>query len=261
MQKISLKKINLNKASVVFTWDDNLSRQISHIASLFNKNEFRCTFYIVPGEKDFQNNYFLGYSELAKNDYEMGSHSYTHRYMTQLSMKGAEKEFQDAANAIYKYFKQYPISFAFPHHDCNEALVAQAKKHYLETRNTLNNSKRFSIKTQSSLEDLSKALTDAVEGKYNIIFSGHSIITEEEFLSKEQGEGYEPIRISVLEDFLKLIKNYNANIEVITFAQASLKEYIREHELFNGKESCFDDNSLLLLNSFGIDTERLITLL
>ncbi|MCG3168385.1 MAG: hypothetical protein POELPBGB_04190 [Bacteroidia bacterium] len=257
---VNLNKININKLSVVFTWDDNESRQISLIAPLFRRYNIKCTFYVVPGENGFREG-VEGYSQIANDGFEIGSHSFSHPDMTTLNNDEANIEFIQSSEEIFKSINFYPLSFAFPHHYSNETLIQAAKRYYLETRNTLNNSVRISIKTLSEKEALLIRLEEEIAKGHNVIFSGHSIITEEEFNNGGKGEGYEPSRLSLVESLLEKIILYNKNIEVITFCQAAIKEYIKLNNLYENDICVFDDNSLNYLQKLNIDRHRLIQLL
>ena len=81
---LHFSKINPNKLSVSFTWDDNFTRHIEFIAPKFEKYNLRCTFYINPGEPDFPARLYEGYAKLAKDNFELGSHGYTHHHFTKL---------------------------------------------------------------------------------------------------------------------------------------------------------------------------------
>ena len=224
--KIPLVKAPSEKISISFTWDDNSERHITMISPLFLENGFRCTFYVVPGDREFDSFYSSSYAELATFGFEIGSHSFTHQYMTSLTKQQSTDEFIEAIKKICDCVAQYPITFAFPNHDYNEDLIEQARNYHLETRNTLANSIRFSLKTNTSLKDIINAIDEAIMNNVSLIFSGHSIITEEEILKGQSGEGYQPIRITLLSDVLLYLKKVASKVDVLTFLQSSLKTLI-----------------------------------
>lgn len=147
--------------------------------------------------------------------------------MTTLSREDAWVEFEEAVKAIKKFSNQYPINFAFPNHDYNTDLLDQARTFHLETRNTLYHSLRYSIKTRTEVVELIQAVNDATANGINLVFSGHSTVTESEINNGEKGEGYEPIRIEVLKSFLSKLKQFHKKVEIVTFRQASIREFIR----------------------------------
>ena len=255
--RIHLQKIDLKKISISFTWDDNSYRHASLIAPLFEKYRLKCTFYVVPGEKEFKKKYAADYSKLAKNYFEIGSHGYTHKDMLEISDNEIELEFINAIKKIQRNIHRYPITFAFPHHSDSYPLIATARLYHLETRNSLNNSKRYSLKTHTTVKEMVDAVNQAIMDKYNLIFSGHSLILEEEYLNKRNGEGYEPLRFKVLKEFLSNLERYSTNVDIITFAQASIKEFIKRNLIIANQEYKLDEDSLNQLNKVGVKFKTL----
>jgi peptidoglycan/xylan/chitin deacetylase (PgdA/CDA1 family) len=259
--KIPIDKVQNGKISVSFTWDDNSSRHKSIIAPLFLENAFRCTFYIVPGDEKFDSLYASEYYELQNCGFEVGSHSYSHKYMTLLSQQNVEFEFRKSAEKILECVNRYPLTFAFPNHDYNGTLIENARMHHIETRNTLSNSIRFSIKTDTALETLTQAVEDAIFNKTNLVFSAHSIITEEEYLNKESGEGYQPLRSSILSELLQYLKKIITKVDVITFSQSALREWIKSTAILKNKEFIINPQKLKYLEKFYVTQDNIIDLL
>jgi peptidoglycan/xylan/chitin deacetylase (PgdA/CDA1 family) len=255
------QKVHIGKLSVVFTWDDNLSRQIDIIAPLFIEHNWRCTFYVNPGEDVFKHRYYKGYKALAEKGFEVASHGYSHKWMAEISNQEREFEFSESIKEISKHIHHHPITFAFPAHNSNDNVVAEAKQYHLETRNTLANSRYFRIQSATDIAELTNNLEVAITHGNNYVFSGHSIITETEYLNNEKGEGWQPIRVTLLSTLLNYIENSGEKIEVITFAQASLKEFIRKHNLFKEGKYEFNDEALTELEKVGVNAKTLNTLL
>jgi len=250
-----------NKIIVTFTWDDNSSRHYSLLAPIFWENNFRCTFYVVPGAQEFDSNYYNEYYKLAKQGFEIGSHSFSHYYMTSLSEEQKEKELSDAAQKIYQQFNIYPLTFAFPNHDYNNLLVEQARVFHLETRNTLANSKRFSIKTKTSFQSIKDAIEEAYENDITLVFSGHSLITEQEYLNGLPGEGYEPMQVPLLKQLVAYLRTIDYKIDVITFARAALRQWIKNEGTYNGGEWNVTKDKIGRLARFNITNENIATLI
>lgn len=259
--KIPLEKVPLEKMSISFTWDDNSVRHISIIAPLFIESGFRSTFYVVPGDPKFDSLYALGYVELQKKGFEIGSHSYTHKYMTSLSKEHVEYELTKSAQKLHQIMNFYPLTFAFPNHDYNDELINQARDYHLETRNTLANAVRFSIKTNTSLEDLIVSINESIYSKNNLVFSGHSIITDEEYLNKGKGEGYQPTRTSVLSGLIYYLKSVASKADVITFSKSALREWVKRTADFQNNEWVISSGDLQGLKKFHITQENIMSLL
>jgi peptidoglycan/xylan/chitin deacetylase (PgdA/CDA1 family) len=250
-----------DKISISFTWDDNSARHYSLLAPIFYDNGLRCTFYVVPGEQKYDSEYRNKYNELSAKGFEIGSHSFSHQYMTSLSPQEAEAEFDLSVQKIHEQFGVYPLTFAFPNHDYNDTLLKQARKFHLETRNTLPNARRFSIKTHTIFKDLKEAIDEAYSNKINLVFSGHSLITDEEYLEKRQGEGYEPMRISLLAELLTQLKTIESNVDVITFAQSALREWVKKTGRYQDGQWVVSQEQLFHLERFFIYPENIASML
>lgn len=234
MEQYTLRfnKLNPNKISVCFTWDDNFSRHIKYIAPAFLERGMSCTFYINPGEENFEQKHLPGYMALSRQGFEIGSHGYLHENLCTLPYASSVDTVKNAISSIQKYFHIYPATFAFPYHDFNEDILSMVKSHHLETRNTLAHSKRFGIKTDSPLEAMLSAVKESIDEKRSLVFSGHSVIlnpAEAADDALESETGHNPILLDRLNCLLDFIQTKNDYIDVLTFEQAALKEYINNH--------------------------------
>lgn len=227
--KINSDLLRPDCSSIVFTWDDNLLTHFTHIGSLFRENALKCTYFINPGDINFQPNYSNAYRELHAQGFEIGSHGHSHKYMSHLSDSSADLEFLESISGIKALTNQYPLSFAFPYHDYTPALVAKARFLHLETRNTLTNSYVFHIRNTTSLPQLIDAVKYTAKKKFNLVFSGHGIITEEDILNNLPGEGYQPLKLVILSDFLLYLKSITQTIDVLSFSQAAVREFIKSN--------------------------------
>lgn len=153
--------INPQKKSIIFTWDDNFERHIKYIAPVFKRYHKKCTFYINPGETNFKDLLQSGYSALAYEGFEIGSHGYTHHHYSKLSLTDQIYQLKKSKEEITNVLRIIPVTFAFPHHDFTSDMLREAKKVYFETRNTLNNTPRFSLKSHTSLSSVQKAIDNA----------------------------------------------------------------------------------------------------
>lgn len=252
--KFQFCNIHPNKLSFSFTWDDNFESHIKYIAPVFDRHQTRCTFYINPGELGFDTSLQEGYSSLASQGFEIGSHGYTHHHFSNLTKHEFLQQLLQSKEAISQLTGSAPITFAFPHHDFTTEMIAIAKKIYFETRNTLVNTPRFSLKSYTRLSDIQKTVNNAISVRQSIVFSGHSIRLEPE---DNIANGYEPISLELLNDAISFILKYQDIAEICTFSQASLKEYICAH--CKHTQECFyiSNNQLTYLNTFGLTPERI----
>lgn len=258
---IPVSKINPGKTTISFTWDDNSSRHYTIIGTLFKEYGLTCTFYVVPGTKDFESQHSANYADLHACGFEIGSHSYSHKYMTKLSESEAREEFINSINLIKEYTGEYPLTFAFPNHDYNDRLLKMAHIHHLETRNTLFNSVRKSIKKDSATSELINSVKAKILMQQNLVFSGHSIITDEEYQKGDSGEGYEPIRLSVLKELLSYLNEEKSQVEVINFSTAALRSYIISHGQIKEEKYILEAHHFEKLRTFNLTKDSILKML
>lgn len=257
---IPFKQLHIKKISVCFTWDDNFVRHAECIAPLFEQYGKRCSFYINVGDEDFSQKMASGYCALNKKGFEIGSHGYNHKHMDRIPKDEFIKQMQLSLAYMLKAWKHRPTTFAFPHHDYNEEMLILAKAFFLETRNTLVNAKRISLKSNTTLTDIICNIDSIINDNLNIIFSGHSTkIPQDE--KSDYTDGYEPISISVIDDILKYLISLNHKTEVITFEQAALKEYIKEHCNYTNSQCEITSQTLTKFLDFGLDINKISSLI
>lgn len=257
MKVFPFKKTSTDKNIAVFTWDDNSATHYSLIAPLFDKYDLKCTFYINPGEINFRKLYLDGYRELVTKGYEIGSHGFTHHHFSSLPYEAFEQQLIKAKNEIQSKFDITPTTFAFPHHDFNEKMLQTARKYYFETRNTLFNSKRFSLKTASNIFNIKEAIDSAIIDQHTLVFSGHGLLDTNTL--RVLGE-YEPLPTEMLMKILSLLTDYR-NVQILTFEQAALLTFLCQHCEICNNQAFITDNQLDFLRGFGIGAERISKLL
>lgn len=248
------KKINPNKISFSFTWDDNFESHCSIIAPLFESYHKLCTFFVNPGEPDYQEYLGQKYAHLAKIGFEIGSHGYTHHHFSSLSQKVFCYQLEKSQKAIWDTTGVIPIVFAFPHHDFTTPMLKCAKEVYFETRNTLHNTSRFSFKTNTSHEKVESVIKNAINNKQSYVFSGHSVILDSNI---QKDDGYEPLKFNLLKDTLNVISTFSEVSEICTLGQAALKEYICCNCNYSNTSFYISRTQLIYLEHFGLTSERI----
>lgn len=199
---------------IIFTWDDNFHRHYSRVAPLFEKKGIRCTFYVNPGWRSFEDKYLKGYKHLSDIGFEIGSHGLFHKDLTKLSFTEYEWQLKQSKILLESYLKKPVYTFAFPHHKFSAEMLEIAKKHYIETRNTIPNSIRYSLKTELDINNALETSSEILNDNKILVFSGHNIvINKNELIAKKSTIGYEPILLSDLEILLeKLVDAYGTEI-------------------------------------------------
>lgn len=255
--KFKFEKINISKKTVVFTWDDNLKRHTTHILPIFRSHNIRCSFYINPGEKNFADNFLQGYKEAYDLGFEIGSHGYVHIPYISLEKEKFKEQLILSREFIYKYFGIFPYTFAFPNHAFDNSMLELSKKYFLETRNTLKNEVFIALKTKSKIEDIMAYINTSKQSD-NIIFAGHSVyLNSDELKNPDQAlTGYKPFKY----EYLKILLEYlvlNKNIQILTFIQAVIKQFIIDNCSIDDGTFEINDNQLFYLETFGINKTEL----
>lgn len=211
---------------IIFTWDDNFYRHYSHIAPLFEKNGIRCTFYVNPGWRSFEDKYLKGYKYISDIGFEIGSHGLFHKDLTKLSSAEYEWQLKQSKVLLENYLKKPVYTFAFPHHKFSAEMLEIAKEYYIETRNTIPNSIRYSLKTELDINNVLETSSKILNDNKNIVFSGHNIaISKKELNAKKLTIGYEPILLSDLEILLeKLVDAYGTGAFTTVANISNVKE-------------------------------------
>ncbi len=206
------------KINICFTWDDNFHRHTKFIAPLFEKYGYLCTFYPIPGEEYFERDFAGEYRSLAAKGFELGSHGFSHVNFLKLSEEERRKNMEKSVSAMERYFGIRPETFAFPYHLYDGRSLEIAHEYFIETRNTLCNSRRFDIKTQHTTADFIKAVDEAVRDGKNLVFAGHAAVDEPDTFPEDPV--YEPVKIKVLEEVLCTLARYSEKADVVTLKQA-----------------------------------------
>lgn len=253
-KEIYFSKLNPEKVSFSFTWDDNFYRHIQFIAPAFEQYNLKCTFYVNPGEPNFVARLAPLYARLSLKKFEIGSHGYTHHHFSKLTEEIYMDQLIESRKAIELLIKKPPVTFAFPHHDYTNNMLHTAYDVYFETRNTLKNGQRFSLKRNTSLIDVTNMLENTVSAKKDLVFSGHSVSLTND---KDYSDGYEPLPLECLHSILKQILLYVEYADICTFEQAALKEYIKNNCSYTSEKFILTYEQCLHLEKRGLALERI----
>lgn len=207
-----------DKINICFTWDDNFHRHTRLIAPLFEKYGYLCTFYPISGEENFERDFADEYMSLTKKGFEIGSHGFTHVNFLKLSEEEQRENMEKSVSATERYLSLKPQTFAFPYHLYDDRSLEIAREYFIETRNTLFNSRRFDIKTDCVAADFIKAVDEAIRDGKNLVFAGHAAVDEPD--SFPEDPVYEPVKIKVLDEALYALARYSEKADVVTLKRA-----------------------------------------
>jgi len=118
-----------SQPSVCITFDDGCETDLIAAAPLLREFGFHATFYVTAGFLDTP-----GYlstqqlHELNSQDFEIGCHSMTHPYLSDLSDSELEREIGDAKNKIEQALSHSIEHFSCPGGRYNQRVLVRAKQ-------------------------------------------------------------------------------------------------------------------------------------
>lgn len=118
---------------ITFSWDDGAMEDLK-LMDLSLRYEMPGMFFIpaINNERSV-----ISRSEimaLAQNNFEIGSHTYSHTYLTQLPIKKAEDEIVSGKNYLQELLGKEILHFCFPGGKSNTALINFSKQHFKSAR-------------------------------------------------------------------------------------------------------------------------------
>jgi len=232
-------------AAVTFTFDDGCPNQFSAAVPIFNKYEYKATFFI-PIQMNNPNWNTL--RNLANNGYEIGNHSVTHPGTV------TESEISSAKNTINQNIPGFDCNtIAYP--NCNvpnpESMVA---KYCIGGRvcdgqvvnKTPSNYYRIGsiiCGNQGSCNSLANFQTQLNTAKNK---NGWAVFLIHEV---NNGNGYSPLQASVIESTLGYIKQNDGDFWVTTFRNAILYSKERDAAKINELTNTANEITLTLTDN------------
>lgn len=257
MLPIKYSNVSFTKNPIIFTWDDTLRRQCTTIAPCFLKHGMRCSFYVVPNSRNFRRLVNF-YNKLQRAGFEIGNHTLSHKELTTISYEEAKREIVDGKKELESNFKSSSTTFAFPHHSANDELLKLARCYHLETRNTLSNSVRFSLNTDTTISEACAFIEKCIYQKKIALFSGHSVLFSREQRLGLPGEGYRPVSLVLLKSLLAKIEDiYGNTSEVMTFQDAALRTLLLSESTRQGDQLKIGNRLSVKLFNLGLEPENL----
>lgn len=120
----------LPEALITICFDDGYKSVFENAYPVLSRYGFVGTVFVIPslvGKEGYMTWQDLTF--LYENGWEIGSHSYSHPYLTRLSLEEIERELSLSKTILQDYGFEV-FSFASPYGDWNETVIEIAKKYY-----------------------------------------------------------------------------------------------------------------------------------
>lgn len=198
---------NDRKSAISFTWDDN-NWTVKKCSEIFDKYNFKCTFFINPG--CYMSNVLIqDYKNVLNKGFEIGNHGYSHVRLDTMGIKGLNREIVSSQNMIARDYKQC-LSFAYPFHLESVTADSIIRQTHPFCRNFAKKNKNVLASAHDNANTYQSRI-DSINNSYSnnnwIIFGGHGI----------DNNGYNPVPSSEVDALLNYVSR--KNIWVGSFAE------------------------------------------
>jgi|ETN01SMinimDraft_4_1059930.scaffolds.fasta_scaffold12764_4 peptidoglycan/xylan/chitin deacetylase (PgdA/CDA1 family) len=200
----SNKNNSESNSCLSLTFDDGYKNHYETVVPLLKKYNFTATFFIPTNHYKFGSDWLLNKSdieELIFLGHEIGSHSISHPYLTNISYDELYKEVVISKKTLDEDFNISVKSFAFPYSDYNKDVLNFVNKNYENVR-----LKSYVLKKDSDYKNACSEIKKAKILNKQIIFMLHDV---------RENPG---IWGTTTEDFKNILACINeSNIAVATF--------------------------------------------
>ncbi|MCP4132370.1 MAG: polysaccharide deacetylase family protein [bacterium] len=184
------------KAAMSITFDDNLLSQYTVAVPEMRKYGFRGTFFVVAqwvNDRMIKPTIARNIKELHLQGHEIGSHSYSHQYLTKVSRRELLFEILESKKVIERLIgKNTVTTFRYPWLDMDEQTNKIVKRNYLWISTLVPTDSLFYV--YSGIDTLKEKIDTAIEtnGWFTTMFHG----VEKDFL---------PISLAEFKEYLEVL--------------------------------------------------------
>ena len=234
-----------NEKALCFTWDDGAPIHTRSIVSVFNKYNYRTTFFFITKKLSNGGSALLDeYRFAVESGHEVGSHTVSHLSLPELSLSDAKYQIQQSAIDLEGFLGYKPTSFAHPFRQMSNEIDEIVLKYYLSARfSTIQKYPRRKIRSlisEDSYSSLKNEFDSFLKDDYNrwIVYVGHGLSSEH----IPSGLAYQPLDSIALDSFLGYVKGFDDKVWVTPFEDVIVYEIIRDNvSLFFEKGKVFVD--------------------
>ncbi|HEV8514708.1 MAG TPA: polysaccharide deacetylase family protein [Cyclobacteriaceae bacterium] len=229
-------------AAVSYTFDDNCSNQLPVALPLFDKLNFKVTFFTVT---NWGPNW-TGLANASANGHEIASHTVTHTALNTLTITNQDTELNQSQLTINSHITNSKcVTIAYP--NCIEGDLSTIQKYYIAGRSCNNSIVSSSPSDFYSLgsiitgdlgavktaQDFNDKVSSAKISKGWCVFLTHGI---------DNDGGYSPTSSSEISSHLTFMDVNNADYWVAPFG--NVVKYIRERNTSTVRETVITNDSL-----------------
>ena len=211
---------------VTLTFDDGWRSAITHAHPLLQKYDVPTTFYIISERIDPQFNQYMDAEDLHVLEaagHEIGSHTRSHKHLTELSDEDIWYEITQGLNDLLA-LGFHPRTFAYPFGEWNPYVVKQVREAGFFAARTIEHGinddhvnhlllRALAVRANHSAEEVTSWIQDFIQGAGNwLILYFHQIEPAEILLRNQWIYGTTP---AVLEGILAFLKNENISVKTL----------------------------------------------
>lgn len=214
------------KAAISFTMDDGFSDAATIAAPMLEHYGWRGTFYIVVQsilEKHKHQTDWKTWKELARRGHEIGSHSWTNRYLKNIRDPSVYlRELVDSKKMITEKVDVVSLTFAYPSCAYDESSKKETLKHYVHDRSGKGTSVYGKKPANSTAVWTS---LDAIKDIDNTIKTSAWHVALIHNVGRDIG--YRPTSAEDFKTILDHVKEYEADLWIDTYANVALYKKAR----------------------------------
>jgi peptidoglycan/xylan/chitin deacetylase (PgdA/CDA1 family) len=217
-----------NKTGVVsLTFDDGLPSQLSLVIPTLDSYGMKGTVYIITNNATTAGTW-AQWKAAAANGHEIGSHTLSHPYLTQISSTQLQNELQQSKAIIESQIpSQKCLSIAYPYGDVNSAVMSAAASYYIAGRG-INWDIDYPTYQFYNLyargDDPGSTLSDMEAQADKALSWGEWMIT---YMHSINGDGYGAWDLNMLTSFLNYIAKKDLGVDTV----ANIARYIKERQV------------------------------
>lgn len=241
-------------SAVTYTFDDNTAKQFTVAQPLFDRYDYKATFFVITNKITNWTNYI----NAANKGHEIASHTVSHQRLDNMTLEEQEQELKNSQALIKSKVKSDCSTVAYP--NCALADKPLTSKYYIAGRSCAGT---IVPKTPTDFYRISSISTGSASANY--------VQTPKQFNDKvnaaksskawcvflihciDDEKAYSPTQSDSIAKHLEYVNANDNHFWVATFEH--VVKYIRERNAISVSETTLDGNLLKITATDGLDDE------